>query len=177
MSGTKNHRSREQIATILAEFEKYSGSTAEFCRDRKIDRRLLRRWRVNLLSPQWKSGKCKATNYTGDEKRAAVQAAVQFASVADAARALGIESDLLHRWRRAAQQRGLESLQDGNLKRRVNKKKRPFKAVPDAMPETNFAELTNEQLLREIEYLRAEVACLKKLKALTSMPAATPKKR
>jgi transposase len=166
-------RSREQIVELLRKLDAYDGTVAGFCREHGLDSRRLRAWRQRLDDPSWKNGQLSPTPYSGAEKQAAVRALAHFPTVAAAARGLGIDKELLHRWRIAARERGLASLQDGNLKKHMKKTK---VEKPESAARTG-GDRTKAELLREIELLRTEVACLKKLKALTSKPAATTKNR
>ena len=70
-------------------------------------------------------------------------------------------SDALRLWRLAYDQGGIEALM-----RKPRGRSRPMKPKPPATPDKSVDTPTIEQLLKENEYLRAEVAYLKKLDAL-----------
>ena len=107
--------------------------------------------------------------YTVDFKHQAVMHFYRIRSQQLTADAFRMSRTHLRRWIAAYEHGGLAALEHPQAM--ADKKTNPFIAdKPDK-------EKTQDELLQEVGYLRAEVAYLKKLEALFPQKTATPKKR
>jgi len=88
-----------------------------------------------------------------------------------AARSAGISGDLLARWHRIYMESGIDGLQSLKKGRKPSMNKRPKTIRKDD------SEKTREELLEELEYLRAENEYLKKLDALVQKRKAREQKK